>query len=185
MQRGQQREKEDSGKTDKRSPPQSLPSQGLRLSTMKSRSALDMPSERFPSQTCACASARPISSACFFVRSGVASHARRAASSPFSRRETRAPPQSSRATYASAEDGLMHHLGIGFAVSGVAVTRKTIRMIGSSETSRHSSSETRRQRAPSRRLLALAHRGELQGEYAAKFVLRFRMVGEKGVGTVI
>src|SRR5262249_52066683 len=54
----------------------------LRLSTMKSRSVLDMLSERFPSQTCACVSARPISSACFFVRSGVASHARWAASSP-------------------------------------------------------------------------------------------------------
>ena len=39
-------------------------------------------------------------------------------------------------------------------------------------------------RAPARRLLALAHGGKLQGEDAAKLVLRLRMGGEEVVGAV-
>ena len=38
--------------------------------------------------------------------------------------------------------------------------------------------------APSRRLLALAHDGELQGEDAAKLVLRLRVGGEEGIGAI-
>src|SRR5262245_43521058 len=153
----------------------------LRLSTMKSRSVLDMPSERFPSQTCACVSARPISSACFFVRSGVASHARRAASSgsPGEKLALRRNPIAE--LMPAPEDGLMRHFSIGFAAFRGRRDQKTIRMIRKlGHEPPFLIRKLGTQRAPSRRLLALAHCGELQGEYAAKFVVRFRMISEKG-----
>src|SRR4029434_2543740 len=83
------------------------------------------------------------------------------------------------------EDRLMCHFRVGLAAFGRRRDKQAVWMVGKlCYQPPFLVGKLGTQRAPPRRLFALAHVGKLQGQDAAEVVLRVRVIGEKGVGAV-
>ena len=79
----------------------------------------------------------------------------------------------------------MRHLGVSLPALGCCRNEKAVRMIGKLfDQPPLLVRKLGARRAPSCRLLTLAHGGKLQGENPAELVFRVRMGGEEGVGAI-